>query len=113
MALDYDLHKRVERFKAKTGLSKSGIMEIAVAQFLSPESADAGSLSDLVRSTLRLRLDRIIIGEVRGGEALDMLKAWNTGHPGGIATLHANSAHGALFGWNSSLRKWWFMYRSG
>ncbi|VAV93422.1 hypothetical protein MNBD_ALPHA02-90 [hydrothermal vent metagenome] len=38
--LDYDLHNRVERFKAKTGLSKSGIMEIAVAQFLSPESAD-------------------------------------------------------------------------
>ncbi|MBL4802578.1 MAG: P-type conjugative transfer ATPase TrbB [Emcibacter sp.] len=55
------------------------------------------SLSDLVRSTLRLRPDRIIIGEVRGGEALDMLKSWNTGHPGGIATLHANSAQGALF----------------
>lgn len=55
------------------------------------------SLSDLVRSTLRLRPDRIIIGEVRGGEALDMLKSWNTGHPGGIATLHANSAYGALF----------------
>ena len=45
------------------------------------------SLSDLVRSTLRLRPDRIVIGEVRGPEALDMLKAWNTGHPGGIATL--------------------------
>ena len=58
---------------------------------------NVASLSDLVRSTLRLRPDRIIIGEVRGGEALDMLKAWNTGHPGGIATLHANSAHGALF----------------
>ncbi|MFT4077463.1 MAG: P-type conjugative transfer ATPase TrbB [Asticcacaulis sp.] len=55
------------------------------------------SLNDLVRSTLRLRPDRIIVGEVRGGEALDMLKAWNTGHPGGIATLHANSARGALF----------------
>ncbi|MEL6237286.1 MAG: P-type conjugative transfer ATPase TrbB [Pseudomonadota bacterium] len=54
------------------------------------------SLSDLVRSTLRLRPDRIIIGEVRGGEALDMLKAWNTGHPGGIATLHANSALAGL-----------------
>ncbi|MEO0451582.1 MAG: P-type conjugative transfer ATPase TrbB [Pseudomonadota bacterium] len=54
------------------------------------------SLSDLVRSTLRLRPDRIIIGEVRGGEALDMLKAWNTGHPGGIATLHANSAEAGL-----------------
>lgn len=57
---------------------------------------DVTNLSDLVRSTLRLRPDRIIVGEVRGGEALDLLKAWNTGHPGGITTLHANSAHGAL-----------------
>lgn len=55
------------------------------------------NLADLVRSTLRLRPDRIIVGEVRGAEALDMLKAWNTGHPGGIATLHANSARGALY----------------
>ena len=54
------------------------------------------SLQDLVRSTLRLRPDRIIVGEVRGAEALDLLKAWNTGHPGGITTLHANSANGAL-----------------
>jgi len=54
-------------------------------------------MADLVRSTLRLRPDRIIIGEVRGPEALDMLKAWNTGHPGGIATVHANSALAALF----------------
>ena len=56
----------------------------------------AVSLSDLVRSTLRLRPDRIIVGEVRGPEALDLLKAWNTGHPGGIATLHANSAQAAI-----------------
>jgi type IV secretion system protein TrbB len=55
------------------------------------------AMADLVRSTLRLRPDRIIIGEVRGGEALDMLKAWNTGHPGGIATVHANSATSALY----------------
>ncbi len=54
------------------------------------------SLADLVRSTMRLRPDRIIVGEVRGVEALDMLKAWNTGHPGGIATVHANSAASAL-----------------
>jgi type IV secretion system protein VirB11 len=54
------------------------------------------TLADLVRSTLRLRPDRIIIGEVRGREALDLLKAWNTGHPGGIATVHANSAEAAL-----------------
>jgi P-type conjugative transfer ATPase TrbB len=55
------------------------------------------SLSMLVRSTLRLRPDRIIVGEVRGPETLDMLKAWNTGHPGGIATVHANSARSALY----------------
>ena len=54
------------------------------------------TLAQLVRSTLRLRPDRIIVGEVRGAEALDLLKAWNTGHPGGIATLHANSARAAL-----------------
>ncbi|MDA5193708.1 P-type conjugative transfer ATPase TrbB [Govanella unica] len=55
------------------------------------------TLADLVRSTLRLRPDRIIVGEVRGPEALDMLKAWNTGHPGGITTLHANSARAGLY----------------
>ncbi|HTM82243.1 P-type conjugative transfer ATPase TrbB [Asticcacaulis sp.] len=54
------------------------------------------SLSDLVRSALRLRPDRIPIGEVRGAEALDLLKAWGTGHPGGIGTLHAGTALGAL-----------------
>jgi len=53
-------------------------------------------LTALVRSTMRLRPDRIIVGEVRGPEALDLLKAWNTGHPGGVATLHANSAAAAL-----------------
>ncbi|WP_287096132.1 P-type conjugative transfer ATPase TrbB, partial [Mesorhizobium sp.] len=54
------------------------------------------SLSDLVRSSLRLRPDRIPIGEVRGAEALDLLKAWSTGHPGGIGTIHAGTAVGAL-----------------
>ena len=54
------------------------------------------SLSDLVRSSLRLRPDRIPIGEVRGSEALDLLKAWGTGHPGGVGTIHAGSALGAL-----------------
>ncbi|CAN7615994.1 P-type conjugative transfer ATPase TrbB [Phenylobacterium sp. LjRoot164] len=54
------------------------------------------SLAELVRAALRLRPDRIVIGEVRDGGALDLLKAWNTGHPGGLATLHANSAEDAL-----------------
>jgi P-type conjugative transfer ATPase TrbB len=54
------------------------------------------SLSDLVRSSLRLRPDRIPIGEVRGAEALDLLKAWGTGHPGGVGTIHAGTVLGAL-----------------
>lgn len=54
------------------------------------------TIADLVRATLRLRPDRIVVGEVRGAEALDLLKAWGTGHPGGLATVHAGSALGAL-----------------
>lgn len=56
----------------------------------------AVTLTDLVRSALRLRPDRIPVGEVRGAEALDLVKAWGTGHPGGVGTLHADSARGAL-----------------
>lgn len=53
-------------------------------------------MTRLLRATLRLRPDRIIVGEVRGAEALALLKAWNTGHPGGVGTVHANGAAGAL-----------------
>ena len=58
--------------------------------------ANVVSMTELVRATMRLRPDRVIVGEVRGGEALDLIKVWGTGHPGGIATIHASSAHGAL-----------------
>jgi pilus assembly protein CpaF len=51
---------------------------------------------DLVRNSLRMRPDRIVLGEVRGGEALDMLQAMNTGHDGSLTTVHANSARDAL-----------------
>ena len=54
------------------------------------------TLRDLLRATLRLRPDRIVVGETRGGEALDLLKAWNTGHRGGVSTIHANSARAGL-----------------
>jgi P-type conjugative transfer ATPase TrbB len=54
------------------------------------------TMQDLLRATMRLRPDRIVVGEVRGGEALTLVKAWNTGHPGGVATCHANSVRGAL-----------------
>ena len=64
-----------------------------------PPNADGkGSITirDLVRNSLRMRPDRIIVGEVRGGEALDMLQAMNTGHDGSLSTVHANSAYDAL-----------------
>ncbi len=54
------------------------------------------TIRDLVRNALRMRPDRIIVGEVRGGEALDMLQAMNTGHEGSLSTLHANSPRDAL-----------------
>jgi type IV secretion system protein VirB11 len=64
-----------------------------LVQLRTSETAD---LTRLVRATMRLRPDRIIIGEVRGGEALALLKAWLTGHPGGVTTIHANNAKSAL-----------------
>ena len=54
-------------------------------------------MRDLVKGSLRMRPDRIIIGEVRDGAALELLKAWNTGHPGGVCTIHANSAESAPY----------------
>jgi pilus assembly protein CpaF len=54
------------------------------------------SIRDLVRNALRMRPDRIVVGEVRGGEALDMLKAMNTGHEGSLTTVHANTPRDAL-----------------
>jgi type IV secretion system protein VirB11 len=59
-------------------------------------TSDEVTMAHLLRSTLRMRPDRIIVGEVRGGEALTLLKSWNTGHPGGIATVHSNTAEAAL-----------------
>lgn len=59
-------------------------------------SSDDVPIDRLLKSTLRLRPDRIMVGEVRDGAALTLLKAWNTGHPGGFTTLHANDARAAL-----------------
>ena len=54
------------------------------------------TMRQMVRSSMRLRPDRIIVGEVTDGAALDLLKAWNTGHPGGVSTIHADSAQAGL-----------------
>jgi type IV secretion system protein TrbB len=67
-----------------------------IVQLLTKRTDPQVTMRDLVRTTLRLRPDRIVVGEVRDGAALDVLKAWNTGHPGGLLTLHANSAADAL-----------------
>jgi P-type conjugative transfer ATPase TrbB len=59
-------------------------------------SNEHASMQQLLRAIMRMRPDRICVGEVRGGEALALLKAWNTGHPGGLCTVHANSAYKGL-----------------
>lgn len=71
-------------------------LQISAKDVVSLRTSEEVSMRDLVKGSLRMRPDRIIIGEVRDGAALDMLKAWNTGHPGGICTLHANSAESVL-----------------
>jgi type IV secretion system protein VirB11 len=59
-------------------------------------TSDTIDMARLLQSTMRLRPDRIIVGEVRDGAALTLLKAWNTGHPGGVTTIHSNTAISAL-----------------
>ncbi|GBE49155.1 type IV secretion system protein PtlH [bacterium BMS3Bbin13] len=61
------------------------------------ETRGADDARALLRMALRYRPDRIVVGEVRGEEAYDLLQAWNTGHPGGVSTLHADSAEDALY----------------
>jgi len=86
---------------AKTGDRCIIIEDTLELQCMAPDtvfmrSRDHVPMNDLLKATMRLRPDRIIVGEVRGPEALTLLKAWNTGHPGGVATVHANSAKGGL-----------------
>ncbi|TPJ52453.1 P-type conjugative transfer ATPase TrbB [Mesorhizobium sp. B2-6-4] len=77
-------------------LEDTAEIQCAAENFVALHTTDAVDMSRLLKSTMRLRPDRIIVGEVRDGAALTLLKAWNTGHPGGIATVHANSALSAL-----------------
>lgn len=80
-------------------LEDTAELQIASAnavQLLTKRTDPPVTMRELVQMTLRLRPDRIVVGEVRDGAALEVLKAWNTGHPGGLLTLHANSATDAL-----------------
>lgn len=71
-------------------------LQCAAPDHLALRTAPTVTLAQLVKSALRTSPNRIVVGEVRGSEALDLLDAWATGHPGGVATVHASSAEGAL-----------------
>ncbi|MGO9443265.1 MAG: P-type conjugative transfer ATPase TrbB [Thiobacillaceae bacterium] len=71
-------------------------LQCAAPNVIFLRTSDGVDMIRLLRATMRMRPDRIVVGEVRGAEALALLKAWNTGHPGGIGTVHANDAQAAL-----------------
>ncbi|ELT51184.1 conjugal transfer protein TrbB [Brucella intermedia M86] len=77
-------------------LEDTAEIQCAAENHVSLHTTDTVDMARLLKSTMRLRPDRIIVGEVRDGAALTLLKAWNTGHPGGVVTVHANSALAAL-----------------
>lgn len=73
-------------------IEDTGEIQCSASNYVQYHTSLDVSMTMLLKTTLRMRPDRILVGEVRGEEALDLLDAWNTGHPGGAATLHANSA---------------------
>ena len=77
-------------------MEDTGEIQCSARNFIQYHTTLEVSMTKLLKTTLRMRPDRIIVGEVRGPEALDLLMAWNTGHEGGIATLHANNARAGL-----------------
>ena len=77
-------------------IEDTGEIQCAAENFVQYHTTLDITMTMLLRTTLRMRPDRILVGEVRGPEALDLLMAWNTGHEGGAATLHANNARAGL-----------------
>ncbi|WKL23585.1 P-type conjugative transfer ATPase TrbB (plasmid) [Agrobacterium tumefaciens] len=77
-------------------LEDTAEIRCASANVVLMRTSDTVDMGRLLKSTMRLRPDRIVVGEVRDGAALTLLKAWNTGHPGGVTTVHANTATSAL-----------------
>ncbi len=77
-------------------LEDTAEIQCAAENAVSLHTSDTVDMARLLKSTMRLRPDRIIVGEVRDGAALTLLKAWNTGHPGGVTTIHSNTARSAL-----------------
>lgn len=77
-------------------IEDTGEIQCTAANYVQYHTSLEISMTMLLKTTLRMRPDRILVGEVRGEEALDLLDAWNTGHPGGAATIHADSAKEGL-----------------
>ncbi len=77
-------------------IEDTGEIQCAASNHVQYHTSSAVNMRALLKTTLRMRPDRILVGEVRGPEALDLLMAWNTGHEGGAATLHANNARAGL-----------------
>jgi pilus assembly protein CpaF len=91
-------HERVVTIEDSAELQLTGIPNLVPMEARPPnvEGKGAVTIRDLVRASLRMRPDRVVVGECRGGETLDMLQAMNTGHDGSLTTIHANSATDAL-----------------
>ena len=77
-------------------IEDTGELQCSATNYVQYHTSLEVSMTKLLKTTLRMRPDRILVGEVRGPEALDLLMAWNTGHEGGAATVHANSARAGL-----------------
>lgn len=90
--------ERVITIEDSAELQIKGIDNLVSLETRNANTAGAGAITirDLIKSSLRMRPERIVVGEVRGGEALDMLQAMNTGHDGSLSTGHANSVHDML-----------------
>lgn len=91
-------NERIITIEDSAELQITGVDNLVSMETRNANAAGAGEISirDLIRSSLRMRPERIVVGEVRGGEALDMLQAMNTGHDGSLSTGHANSAKDML-----------------
>ena len=86
----------VDRDQRVVVIEDTAELQCNAPNYVALKTSDGVDMTRLLRTTLRLRPDRIVVGEVRGAEALALLKAWNTGHPGGVATVHANNALAGL-----------------
>ncbi len=90
--------ERVITIEDSAELQITGVENLVSLETRNANASGAGQITirDLIKSSLRMRPERIVVGEVRGGEALDMLQAMNTGHDGSLSTGHANSTHDML-----------------